>query len=354
MPAECDDEMTTPTLKALYINPAGGCNLRCRHCWVNEGSSFTDTLTLSQWTELLGQARDIGCSYVKFTGGEPLMYKQIAELYRFAALNFPRVSIETNGTLEPAGLLDRFTEKRPYSVSVSLDSAYPEVHDSFRGAAGAWKSSVSFVSKLIGIGVNTQLIMSISDTDRKAVADMISLSRDLHASSLKINLIMPSGRGQNNSFTGNTNARDSMDFFNWIFTETPEWVLPTVPAALLPVNRLKYTGYCPVRNLMGVLPDGTFSLCGVAFSRKEMAWGRFPDMSVEKAWKNSPVYGNIRGSVPSGLTGVCSICIHRDSCIGNCVVSNLETGGSICSPDFMCQRAYEEGLFPPTRLVPGG
>ncbi|MCK5787264.1 MAG: radical SAM protein [Candidatus Sabulitectum sp.] len=340
-----------PTLGVLYINPAKGCNLHCKHCWVNEGSFSGEPLSLELWKELLLQAKKLGCSYVKLTGGEPLLSKDIVPLYAFTAETFPRVSVETNGILQPDGLWETFRGKKPYHVSVSLDSADPKKHDDFRGQAGAWKKTVDFTEKLVKNGISNQVIMSVSDTERKPVEDMVRLVKKVRAHTLKINFIIPAGRGKDNSFYDHSSIGDILDFFNWIDRETPRWVLPSVPAALLPVNRLSALGYCPVRNLMGVLPDGTFSLCGIAFSKEEMAWGRFPETSVQEAWENSPVYRVIRESVPDNLTGVCRLCIHRDSCTGGCVVNNMETGGALTSPDILCQKAYESGLFPETRLI---
>ncbi|NOQ23227.1 MAG: radical SAM protein [Candidatus Aegiribacteria sp.] len=340
-----------PTPGVLYINPAGGCNLHCKHCWVNEGSFTGELLALEQWAELLSQAKELGCGYVKLTGGEPLLYEHIVPLYRFIAEGFPKVVIETNGTLQPAGLWDALLERKPFHLSVSLDSAEPDVHDEFRGETGAWEKTVSFARKLVEHGITNQVIMSVPDTKRKPVENMIRLVQDLGVHTLKINFITPSGRGKSNNFFDNSSIQETLDFFSWIDSETPVWVRPSIPAALLPVNRLPDLGYCPVRNLMGVLPDGTFSLCGVAFSRKEMAWGKFPETSVKEAWKNSPVYRLIRSSVPDNLEGICRRCIHRDSCIGRCVANNMETGGTITSPDILCQRAFDAGLFPETRLI---
>ncbi len=340
-----------PTPGVLYINPAGGCNLHCKHCWVNEGSFTGETLALEQWKELLTQAKVMGCEYVKLTGGEPLLYDDIVPLYRFAADSFPKVTIETNGTLQPDGFWDALVERKPFHISVSIDSAEADVHDKFRGQTGAWKKTVAFAEKLVDYKINNQVIMCVSDTQRKPIKDMINLIQSIGAYTLKINFITPSGRGKYNSFFDNTSIEETLDFFAWIDKETPAWVLPSVPAALLPVNRLKSLGYCAVRNLMGVLPDGTFSLCGIAFSRKEMAWGKFPETSVQEAWENSPVYKMIRASVPDNLEGICRKCIHRDTCIGSCVVNNMETGGTITSPDILCQRAYDAGLFPKTRLI---
>lgn len=343
--------LSTPQLGVIYINPAGGCNLRCSHCWVNEGTTSSGTLTLPQWRDILQQASDMGSVSVKLTGGEPLIYPEITRLYTCAAELFDTVDIETNGTRRPDGFFDALAHHPPRSVSVSVDSARREIHDSFRGAEGAWVNSIYFLENLVEMGINNQVIMSISATDRQPVLDMMRLVERIGARTLKINFISPSGRGAGNSFSEKNDIRSILDFFKWIGSETPEWVLPTIPPALLPLSRLKTKGFCPVRNLLGVLPDGSYSLCGVGFSRLEMAWGRYPETSVREAWEKSPVFRNIRENLPEGFSGVCFLCMHRDSCLGNCIVENRETGGSLFCSNYLCQAAWDAGMFPETRLV---
>jgi len=340
-----------PKLGALYINPAGGCNLDCVHCWVNQGEFKGELLSLNQWEHLILQAGKLGCSYLKLTGGEPLLYENIVPLFSYAAENIQRVSIETNGTLEPSGLWNAFELRKPYHVSVSIDSAEPVEHDSFRGMAGSWEKAVNFSGRIVRMKIPSQIVMSITDTRRDPIRKMIALASDIGVDTLRINLVTPSGKGSENNFFTDMDIQKVLDFFSWLSDETPLWVLPAIPAALLPVKRLRGLGYCPVRKLMGVLPDGTYSLCGVAFSKNEMAWGRFPETTVRDAWLNSPIYRKIRDSVPNRLQGVCGRCIHKDTCSGRCVVNNMETSGCITSPDLLCQKAYEAGLFPRTRLV---
>jgi len=341
----------TPSLQALYVNPAPGCNLHCKHCWVNEGSTVDNPLSLGCWKSLFEEAAEMGCGYIKFTGGEPLLHDNFVLLYEYAASLFSRLAVETNGTIQPEGLWTAFMNSLPESVSVSLDSCDPEAHDAFRGKKGAWLKTVAFLEKLAEKRIRHQIIMSITVPEKIPVEDMIKYAESHGHRNLKINLVTPSGRGKNLSFYGASGIADIIQFSNWLAANSPEWVSIAIPAALLPVNRLKQVGYCPVKNLMGVLPDGRFSLCGVAFSREEMSWGQYPEVSVREAWNNSPVFRKIRESVPYGLTGICARCIHRDTCIGRCVANNLETGGSITSPDILCQRAWENGLFPRSRLL---
>lgn len=303
------------------------------------------------WKKLLLEARELGCTSVKFTGGEPLLYNDFVPLYRLAGGIFNSLSVETNGTIQPEGLFEAFRDSPPLQVSVSIDSAEESTHDDFRGMNGAWKKSVEFIGELVHQGIRNQVIMSISNTDRKPVEEMIRLVEKLGAGSLKINFITPTGKAASDSFYTAFSVEDSLEFFKWITRETPPWVLPSLPAALMPVNRLPGLGYCPVKNLLGVLPDGTFSLCGVGFSRDEMAWGRYPETSVREVWTSSPVLRNIRDILPAKLQGVCSKCIHIGSCLGRCIVNNNETGGSLSSPDAFCQAAWDAGLFPVTRLL---
>ena len=184
-----------PPLKYLYLNPGPGCNLSCSHCWVNRGVS-PSTMPVRRWTDLMEEAAGMGTAYCKFTGGEPLLYQGFVDIYREAHRLFPQVCVETNGTVEPPGIFRLFREKPPFQVSVSLDSADPEVHDRFRGVRGAWKRTVEFITRLgDDSGVFPQVIMSLPSPDRDAVRAMVSFLTGRAVSSLKINLVSPVGGG---------------------------------------------------------------------------------------------------------------------------------------------------------------
>jgi len=76
-----------------------GCNLRCTWCdtvFAQERHSGKE-MTASQ---IIEQAKEYNCNFIEFTGGEPLLQKNINYLLEhFLSLNFT-VAIETNGTLD--------------------------------------------------------------------------------------------------------------------------------------------------------------------------------------------------------------------------------------------------------------
>ena len=70
--------LTIPPLQHLYVYLTGGCNLACRHCWIDPvhqppGAPGPE-LDLDLLNAILDQAKDLGLSGVKLTGGEPLLH----------------------------------------------------------------------------------------------------------------------------------------------------------------------------------------------------------------------------------------------------------------------------------------
>lgn len=339
-----------PPLNHLYLNLHPGCNLHCSHCWVNEGAGAS-SMPVSSWKPLMEDARKMGVSLVKFTGGEPLLHPDFVELYSAARSIFPEVIIETNGTVTPPGLFRVFRKTPPDHVAVSLDSHLPSVHDTFRGSPGAWKKTVDFIGSLAERSrIRPQVIMSLGDPDRAALLNMVSFLGKTGASSLKVNLISPVGRGISHCFGREDELSECVSFIEWAFRDLPEWVLPDAPPAFAPVNRLKTLGTCSVLNLLGVLPDGTISFCGIAFSLPELAMGTYPEVSLQDLWIHSPLLKEFRRSLTEEDHGVCSQCIHWKSCVGDCVMKNYAVGGRFSSPHPFCESAFRAGLFPETRL----
>jgi molybdenum cofactor biosynthesis enzyme MoaA len=73
-----------PPLNTLYLYLTEGCNLRCRHCWIEPPHQSArrqyPTLEPGLLRHILHQAKPLGLSSVKLTGGEPLMHPRIGEI----------------------------------------------------------------------------------------------------------------------------------------------------------------------------------------------------------------------------------------------------------------------------------
>lgn len=119
------------TATDLRVSLTDRCNLRCTYCMPAEGLPFLDRKATMSRDEIARLVRiavtELGVRQVRFTGGEPLLRKDLAEIIADCAALEPRpeISLTTNAiglelrvaALAAAGL-DR--------INVSLDSVHAE------------------------------------------------------------------------------------------------------------------------------------------------------------------------------------------------------------------------------------
>src|SRR5512137_1127524 len=90
-------------LTYLYFYLTEGCNLACRHCWLaprlDPSGSRYPTLPVETFELILAEARPLGLTGVKLTGGEPLLHPQISRLLEMVRREELSLVMETNGVL---------------------------------------------------------------------------------------------------------------------------------------------------------------------------------------------------------------------------------------------------------------
>ncbi len=115
----------------LRVSLIDKCNLRCTYCMPAEGLPWLgrdELLTTDEMVRLIRIAvEDLGVTNVRFTGGEPLLRKDIVDIIAATSAlpSGPRTSLTTNGIN-----LDRFAEPLVQAgldrVNVSLDTLNKE------------------------------------------------------------------------------------------------------------------------------------------------------------------------------------------------------------------------------------
>ncbi|MEI6309520.1 MAG: radical SAM protein [bacterium] len=147
-----------PLLGQLDIELTERCNNACLHCLINlpqndtkarDGEMETDFLQ-----DLLRQAADLGCLMVRFTGGEPLLREDFAELYLFTRRLGMRVILFTNGRLITDELADLLARVPPGRwVEVSVYGMHAESYDASAGAKGSFVEFRRGVERLQSRGI---------------------------------------------------------------------------------------------------------------------------------------------------------------------------------------------------------
>ncbi len=354
-----------PALGGLYINPTRYCNLCCRHCWIappvkeDPGAGDGD-MDMEAIIAVIRCARRLGLSQVKLTGGEPMMRKDVSEIIKYCFSKDISVIIETNGTLIDKKTASMMARYRIAHVSISLDSASEELNDSLRGRKGAYKLAMNGIRNLISEGFSPQVILSLYRENVEGFSAFMGLMKKLGIKDIKVNTISPVGRGAELLKKGIApSVEEILAFAPEVEAARRSFkgsIYLDVPMAFKSIHEIKMAGCkkCPVKNILGILSDGTISLCGIGYVDKRVLFGNVnkePSL-LKKIWEEDPFLRDMREGLPSRLKGICGMCVFKASCLGSCRAEVYYNTGDLFAPYWFCAEAHEKGLFPRTRLLP--
>ena len=123
------------TVSNIRISLTQACNLNCIYCHAEGEKHPEQELSAEQIAEILRVAQSFGIRSVKFTGGEPLMRPDLAQIIRSVPPGM-EVSLTTNATM----LAERAQELKDAGlnrVNVSLDTMDPERYRQIAGNASS-------------------------------------------------------------------------------------------------------------------------------------------------------------------------------------------------------------------------
>jgi SynChlorMet cassette radical SAM/SPASM protein ScmF len=354
------------TLSTVYLY-FKYCNLRCRHCWINPPHSSTqglksDELDMSSIISALDECRELGLRSIKITGGEPFVRRDIFELLEYLKRNNVGINIETNAVLirqKEAGALKAASVRQ---VAVSLDGPDAAVHESLRGVKGSFDDALKGVRALIDEKLNVQIITCLWKGNADRVKDTIAFAASLGASSVKINPIHAISRAGAMENSGETlSVKETIEFYHSLTAavgkagkdEKRAQVIFDIPPAFRTMKEACRARICScgIFNILGLLGDGRVSICGIGSVAEALVLGRIGEDRISDIWHNNSVLKEMRQDVPLRLEGVCGRCIFKSYCLGKCRANAYYLGGSIRAPLSFCQAAYDEGLFPESRLI---
>ena len=116
-------------------NTTNKCNMYCEHCYRDSGKEDL-SLQLKKET-LLEEIAKAGFKIMIFSGGEPLIRKDIFELINYASKLGLRPVLGSNGSLITPEVAKKLKESGLKAAGISLDSLDADKHDKFRKYKGA-------------------------------------------------------------------------------------------------------------------------------------------------------------------------------------------------------------------------
>ncbi len=133
-----------PLIAHLFVT--ANCNQHCPRCRLPERRQDPE-MTTAEAIGLLHELAAMNVAAVAFTGGEPLLRRDLWTLVSEAKRCGLETMVVTNGLLLGEQLEQLFTAA-PATVMVSLDGAEAPVHDASRGCPGAFAATLANLQQL--------------------------------------------------------------------------------------------------------------------------------------------------------------------------------------------------------------
>jgi len=351
------------TINTLYFYLTEGCNLACRHCWMGPRFETIDkhhaTLPVELFETAIREAKPLGLSGVKLTGGEPLLHPNFKTLLEIVRREDLRLTVETNGLLCTPEISAEIAKCPNRSVSISLDGTDAATHDWIRGVPGSFDAARQAVRNLVATGTKPQIIFSLMRKNVDQVDDMVRMAEELGASSLKFNVVQPTARGEKLH-----EAQEALTIAHLI--EVGRYVEQVLapqakvdiffhhPHAFKNLKRIASgNGYgaCGIFGILGVIASGHYALCGIGEQVPDLIFGAVGEANLEDVWRDNAILKALREGLPERLEGVCGLCLMKEQCLGACVAQNYYSKGTLWAPYWFCEQANNAGLFPASRLA---
>lgn len=161
------------------VGLTAACPQKCAYCY-NRGRKGRpmDTETILR---VVRELRELGVVWMGWTGGEPLLNRDIVRITESAARDCA-VKLFTTGSGLTPGLARDLARAGLFSVSVSLDDPREREHDRSRGAKGAYRDALRAIEifrSVAGVQVGVSAVLSKAAIRRGGAEELLAFLETL-------------------------------------------------------------------------------------------------------------------------------------------------------------------------------
>jgi 12,18-didecarboxysiroheme deacetylase len=341
------------------------CNLKCIHCYAHaKNIAFDNELTTEQGKELINDLAEFGSPVMLFSGGEPLVRKDLPQLAAFAVEKGMRAVISTNGTLITPSVARTLKEIGLSYVGISLDGM-EEINDRFRGVKGAFNSALAGIKNSQDAGIKVGLRFTVNKFNVAEIPKIFRLLEEMDIPRVCFYHLVYAGRGSElvKEDLTHEGTRQAVDL---IIDETKRLFDKGKPKEVLTVDNHADGPYVYLRLLQEdpqrakeVLEllqwnEGNNSGRGIGCVSwdgevhadqfwRHHSFGNVKDRPFSEIWMDTSeeLMGKLKEK-KAHVTGRCATCRWLDVCGGNFRVRAEAVTGDVWAPDPACYLTDEE------------
>ncbi len=171
------------------------CNLSCIHCYASADSRKSpQEMDTAAGRAFIQDMADFGVPVILFSGGEPLLRKDLFSLANLARETGIRIALSTNGTLITGEAAGQIKQAGFAEVGISLDGIRAN-NDRFRGRRGAFEAALAGIRNCVALGLRVSLRLTITRFNYQEIPAIFQLVEKEGINRVCIYHLAYSGRG---------------------------------------------------------------------------------------------------------------------------------------------------------------
>ena len=320
------------------------CPLQCPYCSnPTNFASIKEELDTDTWISVLRQARKLGAAQLGFSGGEPLVRQDLAELIKEARTLGYYSNLITSGVGMDASRVEEFKRAGLDHIQISFQASSEELNNYFAGSSKAFAHKKAMAAEVKRQGYPMVLNFVLHRHNIDQVERILELSLELGADYVELANTQYYGWALHNraqllpsieqlkKAEATTNAfRQKLGDKMKIIFVVPDYY-ETRPKACM-------NGWGKI--FLTITPDGTALPCHSA-QDLPIKFPNVKDLDIKEIWYNSEGFNYYRGD--SWMREPCRSCPEKEKDYGGCRCQAFYLTGDAAAADPVCDKSPYHG-----------
>ena len=330
--------LAPPRPLALLAELTYRCPLACPYCSNPlQLGRYRRELDTATWQRVLSEAAALGVVQVHFSGGEPLVRRDLPEIIRQARQLDLYSNLSTGATLADEATLQGLKDAGLDALQISLLDSRPSGNDWLAGAASFTKKQAAVVAaRRIGFPITLNVVLHRHNLDH--LDEIIDLACDWQVDRLELAhvqytgwafrnraALLPSRQQVERAAETVAQARERLKGRPDILHVLPDYFQEYPKACLQGWGRVFLT----------VAPDGAVLPCQTAREIPGLVFPSVHEASLENIWFEAPVFQRFRGT--DWMPEPCQSCERRELDFGGCRCQAFLLAGDPAATDPVCR-----------------
>jgi Fe-coproporphyrin III synthase len=346
----------------MIWNFTNRCNLFCHHCYSKADPNNEDSLTFEQIEQTIPSMLKAGVKFVIFSGGEPLIRKDIFDIADAMKKAGIMTYLSSNGMYITEKNAKRIVDTFNY-IGISIDGT-EDIHNCFRGDKNSYSKAIEGIKHIQKAGGNAGIRFTLTKETKDSFYDMFDLVEELCVNKLYISHLVYSGRGLDN-LKIDISKEERRKYVEYIIDKAFEYYNQGKDIDLVTGN-MEMDSIMLLKKFEKEYPDFVESLTsklktwgGNSAGNRlgNMDWegnvkpdpffpeyiGNYLETSFEDVWngKSSDIVAKLRAK-PRQISGKCNNCKYIDICNGGSRSRAFAIHGDLWAEDPSCYLTDKE------------